>query len=192
PPPPPLSRVLLVANLPPSSLQSASIQFVGAASPPASELSLWYREPAADRPASASRPSGAIASAEGVRALPVGNGRLGAMVFGGVVNERLQLNEDTLWAGGPYNPVNPDAKAPLPEVRPLIATGEYAAAATLASNKVMAKPLTQMPYQTVGDLRLTFPTVTVVESSRRDLDLATATARVSYTSDGITFSREVF
>ena len=105
------------------------------------------------------------------------------MVFGGVINERLQLNEATLWAGGPYNPVNPDARDALPEVRRLISAREYAAAATLASEKVMAKPLAQMPYQTVGDLLLTFPAVTTVQNYRRDLDLATATARVSYTVD---------
>ena len=184
-------RLLLVASQPPAP-QAAAIQFVGEAPPPQSTLTLWYREPAADRPATAPRPPAAVASAEWVRALPVGNGRLGAMVFGGVVNERLQLNEDTLWAGGPYNPVNPDAKDALPEVRRLIAAGEYAAAAKLASEKVMAKPLAQMPYQTVGDLRLTFPTATVVENYRRDLDLATATAHVLYTADGITFAREVF
>ena len=114
------------------------------------------------------------------------------MVFGGVVNERLQLNEDTLWAGGPYNPVNPDAKDALPEVRRLIAAREYAAAATLASEKVMAKPLAQMPYQTVGDLLLTFPGVTTVGNYRRDLELATATARVSYTIGDVRFDREVF
>ena len=174
------------------SLQPASIQFVGDAPAPTSTLSLWYREPAADRPATAPRPSAAVAGAEWVRALPVGNGRLGAMVFGGVVNERLQLNEDTLWAGGPYNPVNPEAQGALPEVRRLIADGEYAAAATLASQKVMAQPLSQMPYQTVGDLTLTFHGVNVVEHYRRDLDLSTATAHVSYTADGVSFEREVF
>ena len=73
-----------------------------------------------DRPPTP-RPTGRRAAAEWVRALPVGNGRLGAMVFGGVVHERLQLNEDTLWAGRPYDPVNPDAKAALPEVRRLLA-----------------------------------------------------------------------
>ena len=186
-----LGGALLVASQAPAA-PAAAIRFVGEAPPPASTLTLWYREPAADRPATAPRPAAAVTSAEWVRALPVGNGRLGAMVFGGVVNERLQLNEDTLWAGGPYNPVNPDAKDALPEVRRLIAAGEYAAAAKLASEKVMAKPLAQMPYQTVGDLRLTFPAATVVENYRRDLDLATATARVSYTADGITFTREVF
>jgi alpha-L-fucosidase 2 len=169
-----------------------SVQFVGQAPPPASALSLWYRQPAADRPLTTPRPSGPAASAEWVRALPVGNGRLGAMVFGGVVNERLQLNEDTLWAGRPYNPVNPDAKEALPEVRRLLADGQYAAAARLASQKVMAKPLAQMPYQTLGDLYLTFPNTEVVDSYRRDLDLATATAHVSYTTGGVTFTREVF
>jgi alpha-L-fucosidase 2 len=92
-----------------------------------------------------------------VEALPVGNGRLGAMIFGGVNQERLQLNEGTLWAGGPYDPVNPEAKATLPQVRQLVNDGKYAEAAALISRKVMAKPLGQMPYQTVGDLLLSFP-----------------------------------
>jgi len=153
------------------------LQFVGDAVPPASDLSLWYRRPA---------------DAEWVRALPVGNGRLGAMVFGGVVNERLQLNEDTLWAGAPYDPVNPDAREALPEVRRLLAAGQYAEAARLASQKVMAKPLAQMPYETLGDLMLTFPKPDVVENYRRDLDLKTATAHVSYAVGGVTYTREVF
>ena len=67
-------------------------------------------------------------AAEWVEALPIGNGRLGAMVFGGIHQERLQLNEDTLWAGGPYNATNPAALAALPEVRALIERGEFAAA----------------------------------------------------------------
>jgi alpha-L-fucosidase 2 len=153
------------------------LRFVGEATPPASELSLWYRQPA---------------DTEWVRALPVGNGRLGAMVFGGVVNERLQLNEDTLWAGAPYDPVNPDAREALPEVRRLLAAGQYSEAARLAGQKVMAKPLAQMPYQTVGDLMLTFPKTDVVENYRRDLDLKTAIAHVSYTVGGVTYTREVF
>src|SRR4051812_12720236 len=153
------------------------LQFAGQATPPDSALSLWYRLPA---------------DAEWVRALPVGNGRLGAMLFGGIVHERLQLNEDTLWAGRPYDPVNPDAKAALPEVRRLLAARQYAEAAQIVGAKVMSKPLAQMPYQTVGDLALTFPALESVENYRRDLDLATATARVSYTSGGVMFSREVF
>ena len=167
----------------------------GEAPPPASALSLWYRAPASDHPLlplDAPPQSRRAGAAEWVRALPVGNGRLGAMIFGGITHERLQLNEDTLWAGRPYDPVNPDAKDALPEVRRLVADRKYPEAATLVAAKVMAKPLAQMPYETVGDLALTFPPVDTVEDYRRDLDLATATAHVSYTCGGVTFSREVF
>ena len=180
-----LAAISVVAQTP------GAVRFVGEAPPPSSALSLWYRAPAADRPLTP-RPTGPDAAAEWVRALPVGNGRLGAMVFGGVVHERLQLNEDTLWAGRPYDPVNPDAKAALPEVRRLLTESRYGDAAALASKSVMAKPLAQMPYQTLGDLGLTFAPVDVVERYRRDLDLSTATAHVSYTTGGVTFDREVF
>jgi alpha-L-fucosidase 2 len=105
---------------------------------------------------------------------------------------RLQLNEDTLWAGGPYNPVNPEARAALPEVRQLLAAAQYRDAATLVRQKVMAKPLAQMPYQTLGDLYLKFTTADVVEHYRRDLDLTDAVAHVSYSANGVTFAREVF
>src|SRR5687768_7787143 len=89
------------------------VRLTGAAQPPLSQLSLWYRAPASDRPRDPPGASGRGASQEWVRAWPVGSGRRGAMVFGGVVHERLQLNEDTLWAGRPYDPVNPDARAAL-------------------------------------------------------------------------------
>ena len=136
---------------------------------------LWYDKPAA----------------KWVEALPVGNGCVSAMIFGGANQERLQLNEATLWAGGPYDPVNPQARAALPEVRQLVFEGKYREAARLISARVMAKPLGQMPYQTVGDLLLTFPDASV-KNYRRDLNLDTATAAVSYTSDGVRYTREVF
>ena len=82
-------------------------QLIGSASAPGEHLSLWYRQPAATW----------------VEALAVGNGRIGAMVFGGINHERLQLNEDTLWAGGPYDPVNPQAREALPDVRRLVFEG---------------------------------------------------------------------
>src|SRR6476469_10127641 len=119
-----------------------SPRLTGEAAPPASSLSLWYRAPASDHPLlplDAPRQARQAGTAEWVQALPVGNGRLGAMVFGGVVHERLQLNEDTLWAGRPYDPINPDARDALPEVRRLLSAGQYADAARLASQKVMAK-----------------------------------------------------
>jgi alpha-L-fucosidase 2 len=137
---------------------------------------LWYGQPAA----------------KWVEALPVGNGRLSAMIFGGVGQERLQLNEGTLWAGGPYDPVNPEAKEVLPQVRQLINEAKYREAAKLISAKVMAKPLGQMPYQTAGDVLLTFAGATNAENYRRELDLDTATATVSYTSEGVRYTREVF
>jgi alpha-L-fucosidase 2 len=155
---------------------SAQIQFIGQASAPVEPLSLWYRQPAG----------------LWTEALPVGNGRLGAMVFGGVNREHLQLNLDTLWAGGPYDPVNPDAQAALPEVRQLIFAGHYAGAADLLSAKVMAKPLKQMPYQPLGDLWLDFPAVTTVVNYRRELNLDTAVATATFTANGVKFTREVF
>jgi alpha-L-fucosidase 2 len=157
-------------------LSAAERREAGRTSAPGEGLVLWYRQPAV----------------KWEEALPVGNGRLGAMVFGGVTQERLQLNEGTLWAGGPYDPVNPEAKAALPQVRQLVNEGKYKEAAQLISAKVMAKPLTQMPYQTVGDLLLTFTGTTNTENYRRELNLDTATAIVSYTSDGVRYTREVF
>src|SRR5436190_15777981 len=90
-------------------LIAADPQLTGTAPAPTEPLSLWYRQPAGPR--------------QWTSALAIGNGRLGAMVFGGVNQERLQLNEGTLWAGGPYDPVNPDAKDALPQVRQLINEG---------------------------------------------------------------------
>ncbi len=153
----------------------AEVQLTGRAAAPDEPLSLWYRHPAR----------------QWVEALPVGNGRLGAMVFGGVAEERLQLNEDTLWAGGPYDPVNPEAKDALPQVRQLIFDGQYKEADRLIAAKVMAKPLRQMPYQTVGDLLLNFPEPAAAEDYRRDLNLNTAVATVAYTANGVKFTREV-
>ncbi len=148
----------------------------GDALAPAEPLSLWYRQPAK----------------QWVEALAVGNGRLGAMVFGGVGQERIQLNEDTLWAGGPYDPANPDALEALPKVRELIFAGRYREAHDLISQKMMARPLTQMPYQCVGDLLLKFPDANGVTDYRRDLNLDTAVATVAYTVDGVRYTREVF
>jgi alpha-L-fucosidase 2 len=142
-------------------------------------LCLWYRQPAATL-------------SNWTEALPIGNGRLGAMIFGGVERERIQLNEDTLWAGGPYDPNNTNALAALPEARRLIFAGKYDEAFTLINSNMMAKPVRQMPYETVGDLFLDFPANGTVENYRRDLNLDKAVATVSYTAKGVQFKREVF
>jgi alpha-L-fucosidase 2 len=171
-----------------------AVQLTGEAPPPASPLTLWYRHPASDHPPVVPEPArpSRQATAEWVRALPVGNGRLGAMVFGGVVHERLQLNEDTLWAGRPYDPVNPAAHDALPQVRQLIADARYRDAARLVDDQVLSTPKGQMPYETLGSLYLTFPETTTASNYRRDLDLDTAIARTMYTIDGTTFTRQVF
>jgi alpha-L-fucosidase 2 len=125
-------------------------------------------------------------------ALPLGNGRLGAMVFGDPWHERLQINEDTFWAGGPYQPANPEALSHLEAVRQLIFAGRYAEAEALAEQHLMARPLKQMSYQPIGDLRIDFTHAGPISGYRRTLDLDTATATVSYHADATEFSREAF
>ncbi len=143
---------------------------------PDGKLSLWYQQPAK----------------VWTEALPIGNGRLGAMIFGGIEGERIQLNEDTLWGGSPYNPNNPEALAALPEVQKLVFAGKYKDAENLIQAKMMSKPIKQMPYQTIGDLRLAFPTAKEVSNYRRELNLDNSIAKVSYKIGETTFTREMF
>ncbi|HEY8993608.1 MAG TPA: glycoside hydrolase family 95 protein, partial [Lacunisphaera sp.] len=143
---------------------------------PAVPRTLWYRQPAA----------------QWVEALPVGNGRLGAMIFGGIGLERIQLNEDTLWGGSPYDPSNPEARAALPEIRRLIAAGDYAAAQKLVQAKFMARPMVQAPYQTVGDLLISSVNHEAVQNYRRELNLDTAVARTEFQVGGTVLVRECF
>lgn len=135
---------------------------------------LWYRRPAA----------------EWVEALPVGNGRLGAMVFGSIERERLQLNEDTLWSGGPKDWNNPDALAVLPELRRLIAEGRYVEADE--ATKQMMGPYTQS-YLPLGDLHILFDHGDIAgQDYHRELDLRTGIAAVRYDIGGVSYAREVF
>ena len=127
-----------------------------------------------------------------VEALPVGNGRIGGMVFGGVSQERIQLNEDTLWAGSPYDPVNPEAAANLPHVRELIDRGEFKEASDLAGAKVMAQPIRQMPYGAAGDILIDFLQAEAPSGYERGLDLHDAIQRTSYRTGTGVFEREVF
>ncbi len=148
------------------------------AAPKGEELArttLWYRRPAR----------------QWLEALPIGNGRLAAMVFGGVPEERLQLNEGTLWAGSPHDYANPDGLAALPEIRRLVFASEWAKAQDLVNARFMSRPLRQMPYQTVGSLLLTFPHEQPTEYFR-DLNLDTAITRVRYRADGVTYERHAF
>jgi alpha-L-fucosidase 2 len=127
-----------------------------------------------------------------VEALPVGNGHLGAMVFGGVDEEHLQLNDDTFWSGGPYDPANPQAQEAIPEARKLIFDGKYKEATDLLNARAMAKPAREMSYQPVGDLRIKFAGEADASDYRRELDLNTAIARTTYKVGDTTFTREAF
>ena len=147
-----------------------------AANPSRQPLVLWYEKPAE----------------QWVEALPIGNGRLGAMIFGGTTSERLQINEDTLYAGGPYDPNNREALKALPEARQLIFQGKYKQANDLIGAKMMAHPIKQMPYEPVGDLLLEFPRHDEFASYRRELNLDTGIAKVSYQLGNVSFSREAF
>lgn len=142
---------------------------------PSDPLQLWYRTPAKNWN----------------EALPVGNGRLGAMVFGGVAEERLQLNETTLWGGAPRDYTNPTARAKLPRIRELIFAGQIEEAETLAG-EMMGNPSLLMPYQPFCDLRLVMRHGATVSDYRRDLSLDEAAAHVRYVADGTRYHREVF
>jgi alpha-L-fucosidase 2 len=138
-------------------------------------LRLWYRQPAGSWN----------------EALPVGNGRLGAMVFGGVAEERLQLNEDSIWAGEKRDRLNPDAARALPEVRRLLRAGRAAEAEALADKSVIAVPRRLPPYQPLGDLILRFAGLEEASEYTRELDLDSAIARVRFRSGSTVFTREV-
>ena len=124
-----------------------------------------------------------------VEALPIGNGRLGAMIFGGLPEERLQLNEESLWSGHPKDCDNPDAQNYLPLARKAVFDGDYALADQLC--KKMQGPFTQS-YQPMGDLRLAFEHAGEMTDYRRSLDLDTAVAETTYRAGGVGFVRQVF
>jgi len=140
------------------------------------ELRLWYDKPA------------------GIweEALPIGNGRFGGMVFGTPGEERLQFNDDTLWAGGPRDYSRPGAVDHLPKIRELLFAGKQKEAESLAMQQFMSVPLRQLPYQPFGDLKLSFSGHDKATDYYRELDLDTAIATVRYRAGDVTFTREVF
>ncbi len=172
-----LSRVaLFVAAL--------AITMIGRA---ADDLTVWHQQPAKNWN----------------EATPIGNGRLGAMMFGGVNAERIQLNEDSLWSGAPQDADNPKALEVLPQIRKLLFEGKYAEAQRLANRNLICRGpgsgrgrggrVAYGSYETLGDLRLAFDHGTnAAVNYRRALDLETATASVSYEVDGVRFERELF
>jgi len=142
------------------------------------DLRLWFSHPAT----------------EWNNALPVGNGRLGAMVFGGIETERLQLNEETVWTGKVQDNPNPGSQEGLEEVRRLLFEGKYKEAEEVAQSQIMSERARtpRDTYQTLGDLHLFFPHERRTSDYRRSLDLETALATVTYTAGRVKFRRKVF
>jgi alpha-L-fucosidase 2 len=140
------------------------------------DLKLWYTHPATNWN----------------EALPVGNGRLGAMMFGGIASERLQLNEESVWSGRKEDFVNPAAKASLPKIRQLLFAGRYKEAQSAAEKNLMGVRKTGSSYQTLGDLWLDFDHGKDVQSYQRELDIENAVAGVRYSVKNLSYTREVF
>ena len=142
-----------------------------------SELKLWYKQPAS----------------KWVEALPVGNGRLGAMVFGKVDSERIQLNEESLWAGTRINNNNPQAAGHLKEIQKLLLAGKNTQAVILAKKYLLGTPPRIRSYQTLADLNLAFRyTADSLSGYRRDLDLSAGISTVRYRIGKTQYTREVF
>ncbi|MBU6400508.1 MAG: glycoside hydrolase N-terminal domain-containing protein, partial [Verrucomicrobia bacterium] len=150
---------------------------VGQAGPPTHALlTLWWRHPAN----------------QWDQAFPVGNGQLGGMVFGRVQNDRIQLNEKTLWSGGPRDCNNPDALSHLAEVRRLLIAGRPVEATAIANRFLMGRPMRLRPYESLGDLRLKFPPADSATHYRAALDLDAAIVRIGYQIGDVHFQREIF
>lgn len=151
-------------------------EFLGKGTPPQNTKNvLWYRKSAK----------------VWEEALPLGNGRLGAMVFGGVADERIQLNENTLWDGYPLDPNNPEGCIALPEVQRLLFEDKNNEAVKLAEATMMGRPKGVKSYQSLGELWFDTPEL-AAHGYVRNLDLSTAVSTVNYTSDETIFTREYF
>lgn len=149
----------------------------GATHGPAGPLVLWYPRPAR----------------EWLEALPFGNGRLGGTVFGGVEQERIQLNEDTIWTGSPYDPANPHAFESIQKARALLFAGKQKEAEDLIESSAMGLPKTMAVYQTLGSLMLDFPNESAPTTDYcRSLDLDAAILTTTFIREGVTYTREVF
>jgi alpha-L-fucosidase 2 len=139
---------------------------------------LWYTKPAT----------------QWREAIPVGNGRLAAMVFGGIDAEHLQLNEETIYAGKAMNRTNPDARAHIRAVRELLLSGKVAEAEAMADKTLLAIPRRQPPYEPLGDLRVEFRSSAATETTsyKRSLDLNNGTLTVEYQRSEVHYKRQAF
>lgn len=137
---------------------------------------LWYEHPAE----------------RWVEALPLGNGRIGAMVYGGTTHEEVQLSASTLWGGGPHNNLNPKAAQELPRIRELLFAKRNREAQELCGEAIISTGSHGMPFQTAGSLHLRFPETEAISCYERELDIERAVARTRFRAGGVTHEREAF
>ncbi len=157
-----------------SLLICVAFSFAVQAKENSNSLKLWYTKPAV----------------KWTEALPIGNGSLGAMIFGGVENEHIQFNEETLWTGEPHNYAHKGAYHYLDTIRQLLFDGKQKEAEYLAGKEFMSVPLKQKTYQAFGDLNLHFDGQNEYTNYHRELDLKTALCKVSYQANGVNYTRE--
>jgi alpha-L-fucosidase 2 len=147
-----------------------------AAASPVQDMVLWYPQPAA----------------KWVESLPMGNGLIGARVFGGPRQERIALNESTFWSGRPHDYDDPEANKYYPQIRELVFAGKFEEAEKLVNDHFYGRPAGQQAYQPLGDLMLSMEGDEKVEDYRRELDMERGVATISYRAGGVRFTREVF
>ena len=154
----------------------AAVLAGGAAAAEPRDMVLWY-----DRPAG-----------RWLEAMPMGNGMVGAMVFGGVGRERIALNESTFWSGRPEDYDNPEARDHFPQIRALVQAGRFREAEQMVDRHFLGRPSAQQAYQPLGDLLLSFDDAGGGDDYRRELDMETGIATIRHRSGDAVVTREVF
>jgi len=158
----------------PTALAAESVE--GAPATPAQDIILWYRQPAL----------------KWLEALPLGNGMIGVMVFGGIQHERIALNESSFWSGRPHDYDDPEAIKYFPQIRDLVFAGKFQEAEKTADAHFYGRPAAQQAFQPLGDLLLSFDGAEKAEDYRRELDMESGVAKTTFRAGDVRFTREVF
>src|ERR1700761_5282099 len=144
--------------------------------PVGSDMTIWYRQPAE----------------KWLEAMPVGNGYMGGMVFGGTSQERIALNESSFWSGKPHDYNDPKAITYFPQIRQLVVDEKFHEAEDMANKHFFGIPIAQQAYEPIGDLLLSFDGMDKVENYRRELNMETGVTKVTYKVGNVTYTREAF
>jgi alpha-L-fucosidase 2 len=170
-----LSRFVIISAYLAAELV-CGVTFSGASEAAHRDMVLWYRQPAQ----------------KWLEALPIGNGHMGAMVFGGVDEERIALNESSFWSGRPHDYDDTNAINYFPQIRDLVFAGKFQEAEKMADDHFFGVPKAQQAYEPIGDLLLNFEGAQNAQDYRRELDMETGVVKVTYKSGDTTLTREVF